>query len=693
MSAADRLVRGVCPHDCPDACGLQTRVRDGRAIDIGGDPSHPVTAGWLCAKVSPYLNHVYHPDRLQTPLRRVGPRGAGQWRAVSWTDAIDEIAARWHDIIGSHGAAAILPYSYSGTLGLVQMAVASARFWNRLGASRLERSICMAATRHAVRATLGARMSPPYHHLLDSALVICWGHNPVSTAPHLMPFLRRAQKRGCKLVVIDPLRSRSCRAADLHLQPLPGTDAALALGVARQLVDNDWHDNDWLERNAHGFDAFRKQLADYDIERAAAITGVETAAIQQLAELMAHCKPAMIRLGDAVNRNLQGGQTVRAIAALPALIGQYGVRGGGLACSTGDYFLWDDEAINRWRDCPPPARCINMNRIGAALCGDMDGPPIQSLFVFGANPVVSAPNTARVLQGLRRDDLFTVVHDLFMTDTARHADIVLPATSQLEQVDLHRGYGHTLMAYNHPAIEPLGEAKSNWDVMRLLSRAMGFDEPWLCESADEVIDGVLRASSKHEPRLADVTLARIRDCAFVDYATPDEVPFADGHFATPSGKVELYSERYRELGLSPLPEWREDRVDEETGDETSLLLVSPAAHHFVNSSLANQVDLRRRERDPAVLLNPLDAAAHGIRDGQRVRLHNRRGSCYRRARVNDTTRPGVAVATNGFWSEGNMPQTINWTTTDALADVAGQSSFQSNRVRIEAVEPDRQEES
>ena len=665
---------------------MQTRVRDGRAVEVLADAEHPVTAGWLCAKVAPYLERVYHPQRLRLPLRRIGARGSGQWQEISWTAAIDEISLRWREIIHEYGAEAILPYSYSGTLGLLQMTVASARFWNRLGASRLERSICMAATRHAVRATLGARMSPPYHHVLDSKLLVFWGHNPVSTAPHLMPFVHRAQKQGCKLVVIDPLRSRSVRHCDLHLQPLPGTDAALALGVARELIVNGDHDLHWLQQHTHGWEQFHPHVLSYNLDRVAKITAVPAAQIEQFAQFYGQLRPSMIRLGDAVNRNRQGGQTVRAIACLPALSGQYGVRGGGLSCSTGDYFQWDDEAINRWQDCPPAGRMVNMNRLGAALCGEVTDPPIQSLFVFCANPMVSAPNTGVVKQGLERKDLFTVVHDLFLTDTARYADIVLPATSQLEHIDLHRGYGHTLLGYNRPAIAPLGESKSNWDVMQLLSQAMGFKDSWLFESADEVIDGILQATRATTDRLADTSLATLRQNAQVAFASVDEVPFANGRFATASGKLELYCEAYAGNGLSPLPEWRE--IDDNLGadNETALRLVSPAAHHFVNSSMANVASLQRREKAPQVLINPVDAASRKIVDTQQVRIHNRRGYCIRTARVSSDVRPGVAIAVNGFWEPGNDPATINWTTSDELADVAGQSTFQSNRIWVEPAE-------
>ena len=667
---------------------MQVEVRSGRAVALRGDPDHPVTAGWLCAKVNPYLERVYHPDRLQAPLRRVGRKGSGRWREIGWTDAIDEIADRWRKIIADTGAEAILPYSYSGTLGLVQMAVASARLWNRLGASRLERSICMAATRCAVRATLGARMSPPYHQVLDSKLLVFWGHNPVSTAPHLMPFVRRAQRQGCRLVVIDPLRSRSAGNADLYLQPLPGTDAALALAVANEIFSNHLHDAAWLDEYSRGWQALRRRAAQFPAERAAKICAIPASQIRAFARLYASAEPAMIRLGDAVNRNRQGGQTVRAIACLPALTAQYGRRGGGLSCSTGDYFEWDDEAVNHWRDCPSPGRVVNMNRLGAALCGELEGAPIRALFVFAANPMVSAPNTGRVREGLMREDLFTVVHDLFMTDTARYADLVLPATSQLEQFDLHRGYGHTRLGLNQPAVAPLGEAMSNWELMRLLAEAMGFDDPWLREDAEAVADGVLAATRAREPRLERIDVERLMREGSLAFADDDEVPFADGRFPTASGKIEIDSEAFAELGCDSLPEWREP---DSAGRPRDLHLVSPAAHHFVNSSLANQPGLARREGRMRVIMHPLDAAARDLEDGCRVRIRSDTGACYRRLEISDQVRPSVVVAVNGYWAQGEVPQTVNWTTSDALADVAGQSTFQSNRVDVERADEPTEE--
>ena len=342
------LVRGVCPHDCPDTCGVITEVKDGRAVGFRGDPGHAIAKGWLCAKVRPYLDHVYHPDRLLYPLRRVGPKGAGQWQRIGWHEALDEIARRWKEIIARFGAEAILPYSYSGTLGMLQMAVSSARLWNRLGASQLQRSICGAAAEHAVEVTLGKRWSPPYTDVVHSKLVIIWGHNPVSTAPHFMPFLRQAQHNGCKLIVIDPRRTLTARGADWHVTPLPGSDGALALGIGHVLVNEGLHDETWLNEHAIGWPLLRRRLLEFPPERTAALTGLAADDITRLAHLYATTRPGLIKIADGINRNRNGGQNVRAICALPALTGQYGVRGGGLAYSTSGYLQWDREAVNHW---------------------------------------------------------------------------------------------------------------------------------------------------------------------------------------------------------------------------------------------------------------------------------------------------------------------------------------------------------
>lgn len=687
MSPTREIVYGACPHDCPDTCGIVTEVEDGRAVDFYGNPDHPVTQGWLCAKVRPYLEHVYHPQRLLHPLRRDGPKGSGRWQRISWEEALATIGERWRTISDGYGSAAILPYSYSGTLGLVQMSVASGRFWNRLGASRLARTICGAAAEMAVEMTLGSRQSQPYEEVRHSRLVIIWGHNPVSTAPHFMPHLRAAQRDGCQLVVIDPRRTRTARGADWHLAPLPGTDGALALGLAHLMVREGLYDEGWLEAHAVGWPRLRARLAAYPPERVAAITGLAEEDLVELARLYATTRPALIKIADGLNRNLNGGQNVRAVCALPALTGQYGVRGGGLAYSTSGTLQWDAEAVNKWSQSPPPQRRINMNRLGAALLGEAQDPPVKSLFVFGANPAAIAPNAGKIVRGLQREDLFTVIHELFMTDTAEYADIVLPAPSQLEQTDLHKGYGHTYLTYNRPAIAPRGECKSNWDVMRLLAETMGFDEAWLQQEADDVIAEVLAATAADNAALAGVTLERLKREGTVPLTIEEKVPFAGGRFPTPSGKVELYSQALAEMGLDPLPGWVE-RTD--TGGiesdangfdaDEALQLVTGAAHHFVSSSLANQASLRQREGEPFVEVHPTDAARRGIADGDRVIVENGRGWCALTAVVTEAVRPGVLASPKGRWSKHNGGRNVNWTTPDTLADMAGQSTFHSNRV-------------
>ncbi|MCU0493321.1 MAG: molybdopterin oxidoreductase family protein [Chloroflexaceae bacterium] len=681
-------VRGCCPHDCPDTCATITEVRDGRAVNFYADNDHPLTQGWLCAKVRPYLERVYHPDRLLYPMRRVGPKGGDQWERISWEAAIGEITRRWQGIIAEYGAAAIQPYSYSGTLGLLQLGICNTRLWNRMGASGLERAICGAAAETVVETTLGARWAPDPADIVHSKLVILWGHNPASTAPHVMPLLRKAQKQGAYIVVIDPRRTLTSRSANEHIQPRPATDGALALGLMHVIFGEGLHDEAWLERHSLGWRELRERVAAFDPERVAAITGVPAETIVNLARRYATTKPALLKPADGLQRHGNGGQTFRALCCLPAVAGHYGVRGGGLAYSTGGYVRWDAEAVGHASACPPTPRTVNMNRLGAALMGEANDPPIKALYVFCSNPATIAPNAGLVAQGLQRDDLFTVVHELFLTDTARYADIVLPATSQLEHVDLHKAYGHRNLQYNHAAIPPLGECKSNWDVMRLLAAGMGYTEPWLHESAEEAIRGVLDATRAGNPRLAEVTLERLQAEGTVPlpFAGDDGVPFADGYFPTPSGKVELRCDRLAAEGIDPLPDYHVP-AEFQTRAADELVLISGAAHHFVTSSMANQASLLAKEGTPFVEINPSDAASRGIADGETVVVENTRGWCQLRAVVTEDVPVGVAVAPKGFWGKLSPGgRNINWTTSDALADVAGQSTFHSNLVRVRRAE-------
>ncbi len=685
-----RVFRGACPHDCPDTCATITHVRDGRAIAFEADADHPITQGWLCAKVRPYLERVYHPDRLLYPLRHVGTKGAGGWERISWDEAISEIIARWREIIARYGAAAILPYSYSGTLGVLNAGVCDERLWNRMGASGLDRTICDAAAERAVSVTYGARWAPDMRDLIHSKLIILWGNNPATTGPHLMPFLRDAQRRGAYVVVIDPRRTLTAKSADEHIQPYPATDGALALGLMNVLFAEGLSDDAWLEANTVGWRDLRDRAAAYSPERVAEITGVPADTIIALARRYGEAKPALLKFTDGVQRHGNGGQTARALACLPAIVGQVGVRGGGLFYSAGGYAQWDTEAVGHASECAPQPRVVNMNRLGAALTGEVSDPPIMSLYVFNANPATSTPNSQRVRAGLQRDDLFTVVHELFMTDTARYADIVLPATSQLEQADLHRAYGHRFVTYNEQAIEPLGEAKSNWDVMRLLAAGMGYEESWLREDAETALAGILDATCASNPFLRGVTMERLKADGYapLNFEERGDVPFADLRFPTPSGKIELRCDALAAEGLDPLPDWTPagEYAGWKPGVDERLALISGASHHFVSSSMANVPSLLKREGAPFIEINPEDAVARGIESGAQVEVSNARGSCRLRAIVTESAPRGVAIAPKGRWA-GLSPdeRNINWTTSDELSDLAGGATFHDNLVTVQPI--------
>jgi len=693
----------------------------GRAVSVRGRADHPVTRGWLCAKVNRYLERVYHPERILYPMRRVGPKGSGRFERISWDQAVQEITGRWRDIIAEHGAQCILPYSFAGTLGLVQGTVTDARFWNRLGACGLERAICSHAAEEAVKLTVGGRLAASPEDLLQSKLILIWGSNPASTAPHVMPFLRQAQRNGTRVIVIDPIRTLTARSADQHIQPFPGTDAALALGMMHVMVTEELHQAEWIAGHTLGWEHLLERIMQFPPERAARICGLAVETIVELARAYATNAPALLRISDGINRHTNGGQTVRTLACLPAITAQYGVAGGGLMYSTSDWLKWDGAAVKHRQEaiCPPVPRTLNMNRLGSILTGEAD-PPIYSLYVYNANPAASSPNAGKIAEGLQREDLFTVVHELFETDTARYADIVLPATSQLEQVDVHKPYGHLFLQYNNPAIAPLGEARSNWDVMRTLAAAMGFDEPWLTDDADSVIRGVLEATAAHDPLLKGITLERLKAEGSVPLAIPadERVPFADGVFRTPSGKAEFYSAQAVAKGYDPVPGWEpEVEAPAHVGShplkapatpvgssstqapvtpvgspplrgpavatDARLPLLCPAAHHFVSSTFGNQERLIGKEGAPTLHIHPDDAAARGIRSGQLVRVSNERGWCRLVADVTEDVRSGVLATTTVWWPSLSPDQrNVNWTTSERLADFNGGSTFYTNLVEV-----------
>src|SRR5688572_13267678 len=532
-------VKSVCPLNCPDSCGIVTEVADGRVVRTTGDPDHPITRGWLCRKGGRYLERHTSPDRLLYPLRRVGTKGEGRFERISWDAALDLIAERWQAIIAEWGAEAILPYGYSGTMGVVQRTAGERRFLNRLGASVLDRSICSEAGHAAMKATLGGSYGADPEDVPNSRLVLIWGYNPAATNPHAVPLIQEAKRNGATVVVIDPRVTASTRFADWHLQPYPGTDGALALGLIHLLIQEGLEDRAFLEASTVGWAALRERAAEYPPERVAAITRLPEASIRRLARLYAERPPGMIATGPGLQRHTNGGQAMRCLLALPAVTGQYGRSGGGLLYNN-RYLTWDPELLGHDRELRRGTpRTISINQIGEALLSA--DPPVKSLLVVNGNPAAVAQSQAKLTQGLLRDDLFTVVHEVFPTDTVRYADVVLPATMQLEQLDLHLSYWSLHLRLNLPAVAPPGEARSNLDLYQSLARRMGFTEPSLYATPEEIVRELLQSPS---PLLEGVTWERLMADSAVRLTLPTRpwVPFADGRFPTRSGKIELYSE-------------------------------------------------------------------------------------------------------------------------------------------------------
>jgi len=682
-------IRGVCPHNCPDTCGWVVTVdsASGRPIRIQGDPQHPYTRGWLCTKVNRYLEFVLHPERLTQPLRRIGARGEGRFVPISWDEALDEIVSRWRSVLREDGPEAILPYSYSGTLGLVQCVVANSRLWFRLGASNLDRTICSVAGTEALRVTVGGSFGTDPESVVESRLVLLWGTNPAGTHPHFIPWLDEARRRGARVILVDPHRSLTAARADLHLQPRPGSDGAVALAMMHVLFREGLVEEAWARENTVGLEELRRRARECSPAAAAELSGLSPHAIEELARAYGTTRPALIRCSMGLQRHSNGGNAIRALACLPALVGDYGRPGGGILYSTGGY--WNPPAAVvcppalRQNSPVPQPRTINMNRLGAALLEAE--PPIRALYVFNSNPATVAPNSRRVLEGLCRPDLFTVVHDLFLTDTARYADLVLPATSQFEHWDLHKAYGHLYVSLNRPVMPPVGEARSNWEVMQALAERLGFAEPEFRQSAPEIIQAALAQGGA---AMEGVTWERLLEegTARLNYPRP-MVPFADGRFPTPSGKVELYSRQLAEQGLDPLPHAEPDResraADPQRASRYPLQLVTAASHYFLNSSFGNVPSLRRQHGEPCVELHPADAAARGIRTEDWVEVSNERGSYLARAAVGETVPAGTVFSPTLWWSQHSPDgRGANWTTSDALADYAGGAVFHGNLVEV-----------
>lgn len=684
-----REVKTVCPHDCPDTCAMLAMVRDGQLLGVRGNPHHPITRGYLCCKVAHYEERVYSPDRVLYPFKRVGAKGEGKFERISWEGALDTIVARWKQIIDKYGAEAILPYSYAGTMGVVNMSACDGRLWNRLGASRLLRTICSSAAEAGYGYTMGWSGGIDPEGLIYARTIIVWGMNPASTCTHQMAILRDAQKRGATLIVIDPFRTRTAECADWHIHLEHGTDSALALGMMHVIFREGLHDEQFLRHYTVGWEALRERvLSAYAPDRVAQITGISAGDIERLAILYATQRPSAIRLGYGIARNANGGMMVRTITCLPAVIGAWREAGGGLLLSTSAHFPLNMKAVKRPDLLKGNPRSVNMNQLGEALL-TLDDPPIMSLYVYNSNPAAVAPNSNRVIQGMLRDDLFTVVHEQLWTDTARLADIVLPATTQMEHLDLHTSYGHLYVQLNQPAIPPLGESRPNWDVLSGLARRMGFEEECFRDTAEQIIRQAL--DSDH-PYLQGITYDYLLEHGFAKLKTPSDpfTPYLHGepHFRTPSGKIELYSERAQQDGYDPLPVYTPAEDPDANGQNYPLKLMSPAAHHFLNTSFANLERMQKGEREPRLWMHPQDAEVRGIRQGDWVRAYNTRGEALLRAMVSaEHVRPGATWSPSLWWHRDSPGgRNVNALTPDRLADMGGGSTFHTCYIQVEKVD-------
>jgi len=669
MRAMD--VIGACPLDCPDGCSWVVTVEDGEAVRLRGNRDHPFTAGALCAKVNGYLEHTKAPDRLLYPLKRVGAKGEGRFERISWDEALETIAARLHEVRDTYGGEAIWPFQGTGTLGYLQglEGRAGQRLWNVLGASRHDMTICSIAGRVGATYVTGTAAGMDPETFAYSKLILLWGTNTLTSGHHLWKFVLAARKQGAHIVAIDPLKTRTAAQADEHLAPLPGTDAALALGLLHVIVSLDAQDDEYLAANTVGWEQFRERILEWPPSRAAEVTGLDEEQIVALGRRIATTRPTGIRCTMGMQRHAGGGAALRLLYALPGVTGDWQYPGGGASYSTSGRFRANVDGYVRDDLLQAPVRTLNMNRLAEGLL-ELDDPPVKALVVYGANPMGSNPDQVRVREGLLREDLFTVVIEQFPTDTVDYADIVLPATMQTEHLDINDGYGHMYVSLNRPAVEPPGECLPATETFRRIARAMGLTEPLLYED-DETLARTLLGDAEFE-RLWEIGWTRL------DYPTPF-VPFTDG-FPTPSGKLEFWSERAAADGHHPLPGYTPPA---QTG-EHPLALVAPASHWFLNTVFGNKPDLMKRAGEPRIELHPEDAAARGLATGELARVFNARGSFLATVEVSDRVRPGVIASTKGHWLKHvRGGANVNATVEERDADMGGGAIFHDNRVEVE----------
>ena len=682
-----RVVRAACPHDCPDTCALRVTVENGVAVKVEGARDHPFTAGTLCTKVSRYLERTYSKDRVLFPQRRVGPKGRREFVRISWDEALDAIAGKLR-AIEADDPQGILPYDYAGTMGYVQWHSMGRRFFHRLGASRLDRTICSSAGKAGAQITVGGSLGMDPERFEEARLILVWGSNPVVSNLHMWSRAQEAKRRGARLIAIDPYRSLTAEKCHEHLAILPGTDAALALAMMHVINGEKRYDADYVERYTLGFEPLRERVKDYAPQAAAEITGLPAERIVALAREYAGTRPAAIRLNYGLQRHAGGGMAVRTIFCLPALTGAWRDPAGGAVLGTSGFYGMNDAGLERpdlleLSRCPNP-RTVNMVAIGDALLGAR--PPIRALYVYNSNPVAVAPDSGKVVRGFAREDLFTVVHEQFFTDTCDYADIVLPATTQLEHWDVHTGYGHLYVMANSPAIAPLGEALPNSEAFRRLAARMGFTEECFLDSDEDLCRQAIESS---KPSMRGIEWESLKDKGWQRLNLPGRfAPFAQGNFATPSGKCEFYSETAKAMGMDPLPGFvppRESaRSNPGLASRYPLAMISPPNRHFLNSSFANMRFAVAEAKEPSLDMSAADAAARGIADGDAVRVFNDRGSFIARARVGRKARAGVVVALSVWWKKLTADgRNANEVTSQSITDVGRGATFYDCLVEVE----------
>ncbi|MCB2226886.1 MAG: molybdopterin-dependent oxidoreductase [Desulfarculaceae bacterium] len=664
--------RSVCCKDCPDSCGLLAKVEHGRITAVKGDPEHPYTQGFLCRKAGHFPAHVHNPGRITTPLKRSGPKGSGQFQPISWDEALGEVAARLGDIAAQHGSEAILPYSYAGSMGLVQRHAGHALF-HKMGASRLLYTICSPAASAGVSAGLGSGPSTDLEYAAFSDYILIWGSNTLTTNLHAWPWFQKAKKAGAKIVVIDPYRNRTAQEADQHLMLKTGSDAALALGMMQVLISEGLVDRAYVDEHTVGFEALAARAAEYPPSRAAELTGLSEEVITQVAREYGKARAPYIRTGCGPARQLAGGMAMRAIALLPALVGAFAKKGGGLTRSLGGSPA-NLNALLRPDLCPPGLRSVNMVRLGEALTS-LEDPPIKALYVYLCNPAAVAPQSRAVMAGLAREDLFTVVHEMFLTDSARMADIILPGASSFEVTDLYRAYGHNYLQIARPVIPPVGDSRPMLGIFQELAQRLGFTDEVFSHDEDWFMRAFL---AEPEPGLEGVDMDALWRGEPVRLNIPAN-PYAEG-FKTPSGKVELYSQTLAEQGLDPLPSG--EMVRDPGGADYPLELITPP-HHLMLNSAFNEIEALRTEAGrPVVMIHPSAAAPRGIRDGQEVVVFNQRGECRLWAQITEDTRPELLVLEGIHWPRFFAAGGANQLTSQRLTDMGNTCAFHCNAVEI-----------